>query len=157
MSTVVILTPIIISNWPVIVAAATGAATALGFATKQTVEQMVKEEQKVEVEQSVEIELQESQVLGESLKTGQEMVLQKGSVELRIGRDERGRCTVCAKGIGHSKTELETIAKEFTEKMTQCFVYNRVMTELKQKDFNIVNEEVTEDNDIHIHVRRWVD
>ncbi len=159
MSTVVILTPIIISHWPVITAAVVGAASALGFAVRQQVEQEVKQAAnvEVEVEENVEIELKESQVLGENLRTGQQIVLQKGSVEIVIKRDERGRCSVCAKGPGHGKQELEQIAKQFTEKMTQCFVYNRVMSELKLKDFNIVNEEVTEDNDIHIHVRRWVD
>jgi hypothetical protein len=156
MSTVVVLAPIIISNWPVIVAAATGAASALGFVAKQSVEDMVKQEQ-VENQESVEIELEESQVLSEGIKTGQEIVLKKGAVEIRVGRDERGRCTVCAKGIGHSKTELGQIAREFTERMTQCFVYDRVMSELKNKNFKLVNEEVKDDQSIHIHVRRWMD
>ncbi|MHC4160295.1 MAG: DUF1257 domain-containing protein, partial [Planctomycetota bacterium] len=89
--------------------------------------------------------------------TDQGIVLTKGTVELRVKRDERGRCSVCAKGIGHSKVELKQIAEEFTQKLTQCFVYDKVLRELKNKDFQVVNEEVTEDESIRIHVRRWMD
>ncbi|MFA5555218.1 MAG: DUF1257 domain-containing protein [Phycisphaerae bacterium] len=158
MSTVVILAPIIISNWPVILAAVTGAASALGFVSvKEAVKAKTEVEGQVQNKESVELEVQESQVLAESVKTGQEIVLQKGTVELRVFRDERGRCKVCAKGVGHNKAELRTIAQEFMEKMTQCFVYNRVMSEIKNKNFNIVNEEVMDDQSIRINIRRWVD
>lgn len=157
MSTVVIIAPVIISNWPMIVAAATGAASALGLVAKRSVDEMAKQDQQVQNEESVEVELEDSQVLAQSLKTDEQLVLQKDSVEIRVDRDERGRCTVCAKGIGHSKAELKQMAEQFTQKMTQCFVYNKVVQELKNKDFKIVNEEVTEQEDIHIHVRRWVE
>jgi alpha-D-ribose 1-methylphosphonate 5-triphosphate synthase subunit PhnG len=86
-----------------------------------------------------------------------EIVLVKGDIELRVSKDERGRCVVCAKGRGHTKAELKAIAEQFMQKMTQCFVYNRVATELKNKGFQMVNEEVMEDQSIRINVRRWVD
>ena len=43
--------------------------------------------------------------------------------------------------MGKTKAELKMIAEEFTEKMTQSFVYNRVVSELKNKDFQVVNEQ----------------
>ena len=49
------------------------------------------------------------------------------------------------------------MAEEFTQKLNQSFVYNKVMKELKSKNFQVVNEEVTQNQDIRIHVRRWVD
>jgi uncharacterized protein (DUF1501 family) len=158
MSTVVILTPVIIGSWPTITAAVAGAATALGLAVKQSVEQEARNAvQQADVEQQVEIALADSEVLTQSMATDKEIVLTKGNVELRVRRDERGRCSVCAKGRGHSKTELKQMAEQFTQKMTQCFVYNRVAGELKNKGFQTVNEEVMEDEAIRIHVRRWVD
>jgi hypothetical protein len=156
MSAVLVLTPIIIANWPVIAAAAAGAASAMGLLVKESVKETLAEGQRA-VEQSVEVEVSGSQVLSEGLAVERGIVLTKGGVELRVGRDERGRCTVCAKGIGHSEAELKQIASEFTEKLTQCFVYDRVMRELKNKQFQVVNEEVMEDESIRIHVRRWVD
>jgi len=156
MSAVLVLTPIIIGSWPVITTAVAGAAAAMGLMVGETVKESVKEAQS-ETEQSVEVELSESEVLAGNIATDQEMVLTKGTIELRVKRDERGRCSVCAKGVGHSKTELKRVAEEFTQKLTQCFVYDKVMRELKSKEFQVVNEEVSEDESIRIHVRRWVD
>lgn len=156
MSTVVILTPIIISSWPAITAAVAGAAAGLGLMVKESVKEAV-EEAEVEVEQSVEVELADSEILAENLATSKEIVLTKADLKIRVGRDERGRCTVCVTGKGRSKVELKQIAEDFAQKMTQCFVYNRVMSELKSKNFQVVNEEVMEDESVRIHVRRWVD
>ncbi len=156
MSAVLILTPVIISSWPIIATAVAGAASAMGLMIKESVKESVKESQ-TDVEQSVEVELSESQVLAESMATDQEIVLTKGTIELRVRRDERGRCCVCAKGVGHSDAELRQVAEEFTRKLTQCFVYDKVMRELKTKEFQVVNEELTEDGGIRIHVRRWMD
>ena len=159
MSTVVILTPVIIGSWPVITAAVGAAAAALGLAAKQQVKEEIRQskQQQVNTEQTVELELAESEVLAQSMQTNKEIVLTKGGIELRVGRDERGRCKVCVKGKGHSKQELEQLAEQFTQKMTQSFVYNRVASELKNKGFQMVNEEVMDDESIRIHVRRWVD
>jgi hypothetical protein len=156
MGAVLILTPVIIGSWPAIAAAVAGAASAMGLIVSESVKETVKESQST-TEQSVELELSESEVLAEGMTTGQEIVLTKGDIELRLKRDERGRCTVCAKGAGHNEAELKQIAEEFTQKLTQCFVYDKVMRELKNKAFQVVNEEVTEDESIRIHVRRWLD
>ena len=156
MGAVLVLTPVIIGSWPAITAAVAGAASAMGLIVSESVKETVKESQS-DAEQSIELELSDSEVLAESMTTDQEIVLTKGDIELRVKRDERGRCSVCAKGTGHSQTELKQIAEEFTQKLTQCFVYDKVMRELKNKDFQVVNEEVSEDESIRIHVRRWMD
>lgn len=156
MSAVLILTPVIIASWPAITAAVAGAASAMGLMMNESIKQAAKENQ-TETEKSVEFELSDSEVLAGSMKTDQEIVLTKGNIELRVKRDERGRCSVCAKGKGHSKAELKQIAEEFTQKLTQCYVYDKVMNQLKSKSFQVVNEEVSDDESIRIHVRRWVD
>lgn len=155
MSTVIMLTPIIIASWPTITAAVVGAASALGLVVKETVKEEIKQQQAVE--ESVEVELSNSEVIAKNLALEKEIVLTKGNIELRVSKDERGRCKVCAKGKGHTKAELKEMAEQFMQKMTQCFVYNRVATELKSKGFQMVNEEVMEDQSIRINVRRWVD
>jgi len=156
MGAVLVLTPVIIGSWPLITAAVAGAASAMGLMVSESVKEAVKEGQS-DVEQSVELELSDSKVFTDAMATNQEIVLTKGTIELRVKRDERGRCSVCAKGAGHSEVELKRIAEEFTQKLTQCFIYDKVMRELKNKDFQVVNEEVTEDESIRIHVRRWMD
>ena len=157
MSTVLILTPVIISSWPAITAAVAGAATALGFVMQKTTQEVMAGVQAEEGVQNVEVELAESEVLAQSLATNQQIVLTKGDIKIVVERDARGRCKVCASGKGHSKVELKQVAEEFTQKLTQCFVYNKVMKELKGKNFQVINEEVTQDQSIRINVRRWVD
>ena len=154
MSTVLVLAPVVIGSWPAISAAAAGAAAALGLALKNEIKDQAKDQQ--EERQSAEISLAESEIT-QDLHSGQEMVFTKEDCEIRIRRDERGRCVVCASGTGQSKQELRQIAEEFSEKLLQCFVYNKVMTELKNKKFNVVNEEVMDDQSIRINVRKWMD
>lgn len=156
MSAVLVLTPVVIGGWPAITAAVAGAATALGLVVSKTAKEQVKAAVENQAQaQAVEVELENSEVLAEQVATGEQIVLTKGTVELRVRRDERGRCSVCAMGIGHTKAELRQIADEFSQKMTQCFVYNRVMTELKSRGFQVVNEEQNEDETLRIHVRRF--
>jgi hypothetical protein len=156
MSAILILTPVIVAGWPAITAAVAGAASAMGLVAGEAIKDIVRESRQTD-EQNVDVELADSEVLAGSMRTDQEIVLKKGTIELRVKRDERGRCSVCAKGVGHSKAELKQIATQFTQKLTQCFVYDKVMRELKNKEFQVVNEEVMEDQSIRIHVRRWAD
>jgi len=159
MGAIIILTPVVIASWPAIAAAVAGAASAIGLmvggAVKDTAKEAVRE--KEPTEQQVEVELADSEVLAKDLAREKEIVLTKGDVELRVSRDSRGRCKVCAKGKGHSQQELKQMTEQFVQKMTQCFIYNRVASELKSKGFQMVNEEVMKDETIRLHVRRWED
>jgi len=159
MGAIIILTPVIIASWPAIAAAVAGAASAVGLMVGGTVKDSVKDAayQEEKAEQKVEMELADSEVLAKNIATEKEIVLTKGDIELRVSRDERGRCKVSAKGKGHSHAELKQMTEQFVQKMTQCFIYNRVASELKNKGFQMVNEEVMKDETIRIHVRRWED
>jgi hypothetical protein len=146
------LVPIIVGSWPAIAAAAAGAAAALSYSVAHGVaEEDVSAEASA---QSAEVELRTGE-LAEALATGQEITVTRGTVKLTVSRDARGGCRVCAAGLGHSKVELERMAKEFADQMTQCFVYNRVMTELRAKGLKVVDEEKLDDQSIRIHVRNW--
>ena len=154
MSTVLILAPVIIANWPAITAAAVAAAAATGLVTKETAKEILKEDEKIE---HAEVELADSSVISQNVAAEKELVFASGTTEIRVKRDQRGRCIVCATGAGLSKVELRRIAENFSNKMTQHYVYNKVMNELRQKGFKVVNEETTNDESVRIHVRRWVD
>lgn len=156
MSAVLVLTPIIIASWPAITAAVAGAASAMGMVINEKVKEVAKENQPTS-EKTVEVELSESEVIAASITADKEIVVSKGDIEIRIKRDQDGRCVVCAKGKGHSEAELKQTAEQFGQKLTQCYIYDKVMRELKSKDFQVINEEVTNDQSIRIHVRRWVD
>lgn len=159
MSVVLILTPVVIGGWPTITAAVAGAAAAMGLAVSRSVKEQVKSASVVNQLQAerneVEVEVADSEALAENLVTDEEIVLTKGMVELRVRRDERGRVIVHASGLGHTDAELKVIAEEFAKRMTQCFIYNRVMSEVKSRGFNVVNEERMQDETVRIHLRRW--
>jgi hypothetical protein len=154
MSTVLILTPVIIASWPAISTAAVGAAAALGFMIKNEVQNTAKEEMRQE---EVEIELAKSSVAAQNAASIKELILNKGDIELRVNTDSRGRCVVCAKGLGYTKEQLTETAEEFGGKLTQIFTYNKVMTELRSKGFNIASEEMQKDDSIRINVRHNMD
>jgi len=153
MSTVIILTPVIIAAWPAIAAAVTAAAAGMGLAVREAIKDDLHQGDTATAT-AVEVEIEDSQVLSQSLAAGKELILTRDGVELKLSRDHRGSLKVCAEGLGHTKAELENIAETFVKKMTQCYVYHRTVTELKNKKFQMVNEEVTNDGTIRIHVRR---
>ena len=158
MSTVIVLTPIIIGSWPMITAAVAAAAVGLGFNVNEEVNEAMNENKNlVSNENQVEVELENSEVISQNLALGKTVVLTKDTVTIRISRDERGQCKVCAEGKGKTKTELKQIAEEFSQRLSQSYAYHRTMTELKNKNFQTVNEEVAEDGTIRLQVRRWVD
>jgi hypothetical protein len=156
MGVVIILTPIVIGSWPVIAAAVTAAAAGFGLNVSEKVREGLHEEARVN-EQQVEVELEDSQVLAESVASGKELVLTKDGITLKVTRDARSQCKICASGKGYSQTELKQKAEQFSQKVSQCFIYNRTVTELKKHNFQTVNEEIAEDGTIRVHVRRWVD
>jgi len=156
MSTIIILTPVIIGGWPMISAAVAAAAVGMGLNAREKVKE-ISQEVEVDANQVVEVEVENSEVLKSQVASGKEIVLTKDGITLRVTRDERGKCKICAEGKGYSKVELKLFAEEFTQKVTQCFVYNNTVTELKSKNFQMINEEVMEDGTIRVHVRRWVE
>jgi ABC-type transporter MlaC component len=156
MSTVIILTPVIIASWPIITAAVAAAAAGLGMTVNEALKEACQENQ-VDTNLAVEVELENSEVLASQVAAGKQLILTKDGITIKVTRDARGRCKVCAEGTGYSKAELKRLAEEFAQKLTQCFVYHRTVSELKNKNFQMINEEVSEDGTIRVHVRRWVE
>src|SRR5262245_14927529 len=138
MSTVCTLTPIVIGSWPAIASAVVGVASAMGFTvlTPQNVPE------KTPTRKRVESEVPNSEIIDEALNRGQKMRIQKDDVIIEFGRDERGICTVCVSGEKHSKAELERIGEEVTGRIVQQFAYHKLMTELKNRHYKIVDESV---------------
>ena len=149
-------------SWPAISAAVAGAAAALGFSLAREGARAYSEAVAgVEglqgaAQATVEVAVENSEVLGENIATEQEIVLVKGDTRVRVCRDLRGSFKVCVDGSGQSREELRKVGEHVVEKITQMYVYNKVMTELKDKGFTIVNEGVAEDETVHIHVRQQV-
>lgn len=154
MSAVIIMTPVVIAAWPVISAAVVSAVGAMGYSA---VSGIINEQNKlnVDVEKSVDIELDNSDVVGETMAREEELVFTKGEITLKFRRDIRGKLQICVTGQNRPDSELQRIGEEIAQKVTQQYIYNRVISELKEGDFSIIDQEVAEDETIKIQVRNW--
>jgi len=159
MSCVVVVTPLVIAGWPMITAAVTAAVASMGFsvaqsaAAKTSAATSVAAKPRVDTRAKVEIEVEESEILADAI-ANQKIVVQRGDgVRAVFTRDQRGALRLCMEGEAVSKDELRRIGQELIDRVTQQFVYHRVVTELKQRNMTIVDESVSADRTVKIRVR----
>src|SRR5262245_32086880 len=117
MSTVCVLTPIVIGSWPAISAAVLGAAGAMGF----TLAGVEIEPLRARDESTVETEIPNSEVVAESLARGEKIQIERDGVQIQLGVDDRGKCSVCVHGKGRNKGELRRIGEEVAGRIVQQF------------------------------------
>jgi hypothetical protein len=151
MSTVVVLAPLIIANWPVITTAVAAAVGTMGFAVVRG-DGALRETESVTRE---EIDVENSEILPSVTGTEEHIVVRREGLQAVISRDARGGLRVCMEGTGVSRKELREIGQELIERVTQQYVYHRIVTELKARHMTIVDEELAEDRTVRIRVRSW--
>lgn len=150
MSSVVVVTPLIIAGWPVITAAVTAAIAQMGFSVVRgatTVSETVKSKPRVREE----IEVEDSEILQGA--ASQELVVEREGMRAVFSRDARGALKLCMEGEGHTKAELRRVGEELIGRVTQQYVYHRIVTEMKDHHLSIVDEQVSADNTVKIRVR----
>jgi hypothetical protein len=152
MSTVIVLAPLIIAGWPAITAAVTAAVATMGFSLARA---GVPNQQLGSSETRTEIEVENSEVLQGAAGTGQEIVVERDGVRATFTRDPRGALKICMEGKGYSKSDLKKIGEELLGRVTQQYVYHRIVTELKDRNMSIVDEEVAKDRTVKIRVRNF--
>ena len=152
MSTVLVITPILIANWPAITAAVTAAVGTMGFAAAQEGSAQGRAQASTTRE---EIEVEDSDVLESAAGTAESIVVERDGVRATFSRDARGALKVCMEGKGKSKAELRKLGQELVGRVTQQYAYHRIVTELKQRNMAIVDEQVTADQTVKIRVRNW--
>ena len=152
MSTVVVLAPVIVASWPMITAAVSAAVGTMGFALAR---QAGGVRGQTSTKTREEIEVDNSEILQEAAGGGEQIVVEREGLRAVFTRDARGSLRVCMEGTGYSRPELRRIGQELIDRVTQQYVYHRVVTELKAKNMSIVDEEVSEDRTVKIRVRSW--
>ncbi len=153
MSTVVVVTPIVIASWPMISTAVTAAIGTLGFSVVREAQAL--ERGRRDTCARAEIELDDSEILSEAAGTNETIVIERDGVRGIFSRDERGALRLCMEGHGRSKAELRSMGEQIIGRVTQQYVYDRVVRELKERQMTIVEEEVLEDRSVRIRVRNW--
>jgi hypothetical protein len=154
MSTVLVVTPIVIAHWPVIAAAISAAISSMGFSSIEEGLSATRSTSTVEKEKET-IEVENSEILADHAGAGEQMVVERDGIRATFSRDARGALRVCMEGKGLSKRQLRELGEELIGRVTQQFVYHRIVSELKEKNMTIVGEEVTADRVVRIRVRNW--
>ncbi|HVM50622.1 MAG TPA: hypothetical protein VMU04_21525 [Candidatus Acidoferrum sp.] len=155
MSCVCILTPVVIAAWPAFSAAVVAAANSLGYVL---VEETVKQRQKASAQeqgQQVTLEIANSEVVTEQLGRDQQICATRGNVTVKFARDARGAASVCVSGQGHTEEELRALGEELSQRVVQRYIYQRLMDEIRARQFVVVEEEVDANQAIRLKVRHW--
>jgi len=156
MSCVVVISPLVIAGWPVITAAVTGAIASMGFNIAQSAAASTNPNISLSGRSNettrVDLELEESEILQDSV-SNERIVVEREGMRAIFTRDERGALKLCMEGEGHSKADLKRVGEELINRVTQQYVYHRVVTELKQRNMTIVDEQVSADRTVKIRVR----
>ena len=153
MSAICVLTPIVIGSWPMIASAVAGVAASMGFSVIAGERTERREEREARGRTRLEMDVPNSEVLAESMDEGQKICIVREGVTIEFGRDERGACTVCVSGENLSKKQLKAIGEEAAGRVVQQFAYNKLMTELRKRNYDVVQESVQEDDAIRVNVR----
>jgi hypothetical protein len=151
-STVLVITPLIIANWSVISAAVMGAVGTLGYTAVAEIAQQALNENRIT---RAEIDIEESEILEAAAGTDETIVVERDGVRAVFSRDARGALRLCMEGQRYSKSQLKQLGEELIGRVTQQYVYHRVVTELQERNMAIVSEEVSEDRTVKIRVRNW--
>jgi len=153
MSTVIVVTPLIIAHWPAITAAVTAAIATMGFAVARDAAAELRGHTQTKTKE--EIEVDNAEILADAAGREEAIVVQREGIRATFTRDARGTLRVCMEGTGLSKADLRRLGQDLIDRVTQQYVYNRVVTELKAQKMTIVSEEVAEDRTVKVRVRSW--
>jgi len=158
MSTVIVIAPVIIASWPAITAAVTAAVGTMGFAMARDFECSQSTASTEELETAgnrAVIELEDSEIMAGAVGVDQKIVVERDGITATFSRDARGALKVCVEGGGLSKGELRQLGQDLIGRVTQQYVYHRLVTEMKERNMAVVHEEVDEDRTVRIRVRNW--
>ncbi len=155
MSCVCILTPVVIAAWPAFSAAVVAAANSLGYVL---VEESIQQQQKAraaEQAREVSLEIANSELVTNQLGRDQQICVTRQGVTVKFYRDARGAAAVCVSGPGYTEDELRALGEELSRRVVQKYVHQRLLDEMRAREFVVVEEEVNADQSIRLKVRHW--
>jgi hypothetical protein len=155
MSCVCILTPVVIAAWPAFGAAVVAAANSLGYTL---VDQIIKQRQANSAQdqaRAVNLEITNSELVTNQLGRDQQICVTRNQATVVFSRDARGRAAVCVSGEGYTEDELRALGQELSQRVVQQYVYQRLLEEIRTRQFVVVEEEVDANQAIRLKVRHW--
>lgn len=152
MSCIFIVTPIVVSAWPVLAGIISASAATLGYRVLNAVNEP---NQEID-QQTVELHVGNSNVMAEQMRRGESIVLTKDQIRIIISLDPQKRISAQVQG---PKTildsELQKTGQEFLNRIVQQYAYQQVMLTLKDKGFSLVQEQADSEGRIQLKVRKF--
>jgi hypothetical protein len=149
-----VLTPVVVAGWPAFSAAVAAAAASLGYALVDPLIER-KFEAAAAVPLKVELEVENSEIVTSQLARDQRLSVARNGVVVTFSRDARGRASLCVVGAECNAETLRAMGQVLSGIVVQQYVYQRLLEEMRKRDFYIVENEVSEDRSVRIKVRRW--
>jgi len=170
MSTILIIgPPLVLTTWPVLVPILTSAVTSLGYALTangvHALNECIQEDAEgiQDYEQDLshqrireEITLDDSEILADAQSRGETLTIEKDNIKATFHRDVRGTLRLTIDAVGLSKVQVRQLGDELIGRVTQQYAYNRLVTEMKERGMEIVEETVEEDDTVKIRVRNTI-
>jgi hypothetical protein len=148
MSTVIQIGPVVIAEWATIIDIVVTALDRAGFET-------VVDKASTSTVNRAEIEVEDSEIMPAAAGTQEKLVVDRDGVRATFSRDPHGVLKLCVEGARLSKPQLHALAEELMGRVTQQYAYHRIMSELKERNMTVVDEEVTADQSVKIRVRNF--
>jgi hypothetical protein len=155
MSCVCILTPVVIAAWPAFSAAVIAAATSLGYAVAEETTKSSEAPHESKSVNRVDLEVPQSELVMGTLNRDQRISVTRDGVTVIFARDPRGKASLCVTGDGHTEAELRARGEELSQRVVQKYVYQRLMEEMRARQFVVVEEEGIAGQAIRLKVRLW--
>jgi hypothetical protein len=153
MSVVCILTPVVIAAWPAFSAAVVAAAASLGYTVVE--EGKLQDAIELSTEKRIHVEIGQSELVTDTLGRDRKLTVTRDGVSITFSRDARGKASLCVTGAGQSEAELRQLGEALAQRVVQHYVHQRIMKEMSDRGFLVVEEETTQDQSIRIKVRHW--
>lgn len=155
MGAVSVLTPLVIAAWPAFSAAVAAAATSLGYQVVASAAQKPEVAKAEDQTTQVQLEIEQSELVTDQLARDQNISVTRGEVTVVFSRDARGKATLCVTGVGQAEEALRALGEQLSQRVVQQYVYQRLMDEIRTRQFVVVEEEVDENHAIRLKVRHW--
>jgi len=103
-------------------------------------------------ENSVDLCLDNAAEVTGGLNPGKSVTFAREDLKVIFFQDAEGQTGVRVSGL-KSKAELEQLGQTLAQKLVQQYAYHRLVTEMKARNMNVVEEEVEEDGTVRMRVR----
>ena len=154
MSAVCILAPVVVTAWPAFGAAVAAAAGSLGYVVVDEAVSVVGQTQTTN-SRCVTLEISNSELVTGHLGRDQRIAVTREGITVTFSRDMRGRASLSVTGSGQSETDLRARGGELSQRVVQQYVYQRLMDEMSNRGYHVVEERAEAGQSIHLRVRHW--